>query len=455
MKVMGMALWGVLLAVVVGVGGEGQSQAGRGRTILLRLNELPRRVARDNLVLQMQRLDLQYQSRESKKVAASWMPQLVYQGNFVRNLERPEFVFNINGTEQRFRIGSRYNYLHSLQLVWPIFSGGERWHRWQGQRWQYRSLEASLAGREAGAIRDALRLYFSILLSEESVRARQAARRTALENLRQVRALFAEGAATVLDTLRASAQAAATLPPLLDARTQQHRLRQQLKQLLDLDPADSLVLADSLVAMDYLQRLGSPPLEQLQAWALSHRPELKALQASRQVSRQQRKAVVAQFLPRISFTYTLDQQAQVNQFIPDREDYVRAQRAGVSLQWTLFQGGIRAHTLQQARIREKQLGLQQRQLRRQILLEVESAYQDWQQARAQLASLRARYQQAREAYRLARLYFQEGQATQLEVLAAQSELTASRLALAEGIFQLNVSQIQLLYATGRLKDIWP
>jgi len=80
----------------------------------------------DNLSLQILRTGLHQQQANRRKATYNFLPQLTFTSSGTKNIERPEFVFNVNGREQRFIIGSRYNIIHSLDLNVPLFLGGSR-----------------------------------------------------------------------------------------------------------------------------------------------------------------------------------------------------------------------------------------------------------------------------------------------------------------------------------------
>jgi outer membrane protein TolC len=85
----------------------------------------------------------------------------------------------------------------------------------------------------------------------------------------------------------------------------------------------------------------------------------------------------------------------------------------------------------------------------QIRMEVMSAFQDRQKARvAEQTSVR-RLVSAEESYRTRRLLFQNGRATTVELLDAETELTRARLEAVDARIDGRVAEVRLAHAVGR------
>lgn len=123
------------------------------------------------------------------------------------------------------------------------------------------------------------------------------------------------------------------------------------------------------------------------------------------------------------------------------------------VQWPLFQGGRIALETQKAQIAIRQMEYVRQQTENQILMDVESCYYAVNVALKNLSSLKASLDQSREAYRLSRLTYQEGISTQVEVLDAQLAYTQSNINFQQGLYDYNVSQLNLLKSIGQIETI--
>ncbi len=408
----------------------------------------------DNLSLQIFRTGLRQQQVNRRKATYNFLPQLTFSSSGTKNIERPEFVFNVNGREQRFIIGSRYNIIHSLDLNVPLFLGGSRFSNLKLQKNLQKSLNEELQGKEADTVLLTLRNYFEALLDLNLIRVNTEADRVARENFRQVQSAYRQGTTSKLDLLRAKARASATIPALLSARNRFKLALQQLKQNLNIAPGDSLVLEDSLQTANFWNPSRNADEAALVREALQNRPEIHGAQWAIEAARNRRRLRMSAFFPDIVFNASLQQQAQVENIFPKGDEYTRIKRVSIAFQWPLFQSGQRFLDYQKASIEAEKFTIQKKLIEQNIAVEIHQAWYNYQDARARLQALRDSKDASEESLRTANLYFTQGLATQLDVIAAQLEVTRSKTELLKGIFQYNISQLQLMHATGRLNQIW-
>lgn len=113
------------------------------------------------------------------------------------------------------------------------------------------------------------------------------------------------------------------------------------------------------------------------------------------------------------------------------------------MEWTIYDGGVASAQASQAELSEaiavSELSNQQDQIR----LEVQTAYLTLQSETNRIAAAEVGVNSAREGLRLARLRFQGGVGTQLEVLEAQSNLTNAESTLAQAITAYNQAIVEL------------
>ncbi len=407
----------------------------------------------NNPALHIHQMDVNLQRYRTQKMITAFLPVIQYQNINTRNIELPEFVFKVGPVEQRFRVGTPYNITHSLQLNWTLFAGGARWWGWRSQRHLQKAVEKQFEQYTAETVLNILEAYFSAILNKSVVKLQESMVRVARHHLQQIRQHYSAGSATALDTLRARTQYESILPELSAARHRQMLAVENLKLLLGYPPEDSLVLTDSLRAMDILPPNLPLQRDSLRQRALRYRPELTATGESVAAWKSQVRATYGQFSPSVVFSASVDHQAQVETMFPDRTDFTRVKRAMVTVQFPLLEGARRFIDIQEARAQYRKARLQQDLLQRQILLEVDQAYLTWQETRHKLPALKEAQKQAAEAFRQAQLLFEQGMVTQLEVLNARTQMAQTALQWKQGIFEYTMAQFRLLKAIGQLSQI--
>jgi len=405
---------------------------------------------KENLELKIGQQEYRHQRLNKWKALSDFLPSVTYQFQGQNNIELPEFVF----MGQRIRVGTDYNFSHALQLRYPIFTGGLRLANWKIQHSLQKSLAEQLRNKEEEVVLKALEAYFNAILSDALIEVNRQAHQAAKANFEQVEKFYEVGAASQLDYLRAKSRFTSTISPLTSARNARKLALENLKFILNINPSDSLIILDSLLRMDFLGDWGEADLKDLQEIALNERPDLRSADYQEKAVGAQKIIAGSRFFPTVNFIASVQHQAQINTMDVTREDYNRVKMAMISVQLPLFEGGRRALDYQQARINHKKAQIQIEQLRRAILLEVESGYRQFREAQSNLISLEQATREAREALRLANLSYKEGLSTQVDVLNAQLSYTSSEAQFKQGIYKYNVSQLQLLKSIGKLHTIW-
>ena len=116
--------------------------------------------------------------------------------------------------------------------------------------------------------------------------------------------------------------------------------------------------------------------------------------------------------------------------------------------WPLLDGGRTKARLKRTRITIRQVETQQQQLADQISLDVKNALLDLQEAQQRLQAQQHTIAQAERGLSIARVRFDGGMATQLEVLDAQLALTAARTQDLQAQHDYAVALASLCYAVG-------
>lgn len=103
------------------------------------------------------------------------------------------------------------------------------------------------------------------------------------------------------------------------------------------------------------------------------------------------------------------------------------QLAGINLVWPLFKAGDNKYKIQQARIDINAIDEQYRQLTEQLTLEQQITVNNYNSSFEALRAQADEVSSAREAYRLAEKRFDEGQALQVELIDARTQMTNAEI----------------------------
>jgi outer membrane protein TolC len=241
------------------------------------------------------------------------------------------------------------------------------------------------------------------------------------ENLRVAERLVARGTATPDAVLRARAERGETQQALAEAEVRSEAAMRRFNHLLnrDLDtPVE--VLPDSALAFAM-----SVDEDEAVRRALAGREELHQSDAGIAAAESQVRLAGAARLPTVSLAVDYGIQGSDYRLSADDDFAV----ASLVVQWNAFNGGQTGARRQQARIQADQARAGRAQAEQQIELQVRTAWRSAQTARGAITTAEDRLAAARRTYELVQRRYQEGIASQIELLDARTAYTSAGLNL--------------------------
>lgn len=241
------------------------------------------------------------------------------------------------------------------------------------------------------------------------------------ENLRVAERLVARGTATPDAVLRARAERGETHQALAEAEVRSQAALRRFNHLLNRDLDTSVeVLPDSALAFAM-----SVDEEEAVRRALAGREELRQSDAGIAAAESQVRLAGAARLPTVALAVDYGFQGRDYRLSADDDFAV----ASLVVQWNAFNGGQTGARRQQARIAADQARAGRAQAEQQIELQVRTAWRSAQAARGAIATAEDRLAAARRTWELVQRRYQEGIATQIELLDARTTYTSAGLNL--------------------------
>lgn len=294
------------------------------------------------------------------------------------------------------------------------------------------------AARNDAALR-AVESYADHALAQEGLRVAKLALNEARMNLEQARARLESDFGTRPEVLRFEAREAEAEEEVAMRAADVAVTGAALRALLDLEGSGPLPVADTL------DRVRVNPVEAGSAL----RPELRAIELSRDAAEIERKARLGGVAPALDLAGQIDS-AQPNPLLvpPNTEDFRTNWILSVVLSWSPDRAASAAFAAREARARRDGVDARLRALEDLIRVEVE-------QARARLAAAqvsqdtgRRQVEAATEALSGLREGYTAGLQDATEVIAAEVQLSRARLALARSGARLMAEEARLRRALG-------
>ncbi|MDP8221491.1 MAG: TolC family protein [Candidatus Stygibacter frigidus] len=398
----------------------------------------------DNLSLKMTEYDYKTADAEVKKAWGSFLPSLDYQWLWSDD----------EMTQAQMFVPVDNMFIHSLNLSYPLFTGGARYANLRMQQHLKRSLAAELKGAESDVVLQSLQAYYGVILAGSLVGVYQEAMELAERNLRQVESLKEAGTATELSVMQARTRYFETIPQLASARNQQKLAENQLKMLLNIALEDSILITETMTEQEFMGQYAKTDLDEYKLLARENRVELEQIKSQSKAIGQQKLLASSQFMPQVVLTASRSFYAYNDNWWISADEFAVYNSVGLVVQMPLFSGGCRWYDFKQADYAQKKMALAVDLTTDQIELEAQQAYYNYADARDNLKSQEEALTTSEESLRLANLYYEEGMVTQTEVLNAQMSYTQNKVALTSGIYNYNTSQLSLLKAIGDLASIW-
>jgi outer membrane protein len=318
------------------------------------------------------------------------------------------------------------------------------WRRWQASKENVKGSRAEESTVREENVLLVVSQYLGSLRAAADVKAAQSRVELAKALFDQAGDLQKNGVGTGIDTLRSNVQYQNERQRLIDSATQLKTSLLGLARLLNVDPHQTIELADESEFFHVREYTADQTLER----AFTERPDAKALNSQVRTAELQKKEAEAERVPKLSLNGQWSQQGLSPSTVIPVYDF----EANLSL--PLFTAGrIKAQTAVQD-IELKKLAQQQIDLRNQIALEVKTAIAQLEAAKNEVDVANQGIDLAREEVVEARDRFQAGVANNIEVVTAQDEFSRANDNQIAALYRYNQARADLAHATGQMESLY-
>lgn len=346
----------------------------------------------------------------------------------------------LNSTFYRQTYGNLSPEVHADYLVLDF---GGRTGTIDAAKWNLLAANLSFNDTHRQIIFQVMRAYYRLLDAEGLQRAAQVSLRNARGVEADARDRLKHGLATKPDLLEAQASRAQAEYDLQDAIGAEQIAHGDLATVLDL-PADTPFRVQKVYALNIPSKLANSVQAETHR-ALEQRPDLKALLAKVQAADATIRNSRSAYFPTLSLGGDAGETRQYGKqdLLPPAYIGGETWDASLTLQWTLFDGGLRRNRVAQARAQRAAAQAKIDTLRDHIANEVWAAHTDVETALRQRQAAIALVKSAEQSYESTQESYDYGVQNIVDVISAQKALARAQ---AEDV----TARTQLLLQTAKL-----
>ena len=366
------------------------------------------------------------------------LPQLDLKSGYTRLDEVPSFDLG-NGP---VALGSVDNYNASAEISQLLYNGGQISAALRAARSYERYAEWGAAQSDTMLERDIAIGFNGVLLAQ----ARVDVETESVEQLRrfvaQTEARFAQQTAAEFDVLTARVRLANALPRCIAASNQLEVASEAFRDLIRLE-AGGFTLTGALEA-----HKDTLTLKEWMEKAATHRPELRQMEQFVRLKEEQVRAVKGDYQP-VLRAFANYGGANSSQYDPSQAEWAWRWTAGLTLQWSIMDGGRRSGIVLETRLALDQARADLDDMGRAVQLEVRQAFLDLTHAGEARAVAKDTVALAERGLAIARTRYEQGISTYLEFMETNLALSTARLQLCQALHDEAVARARIRCASGQ------
>jgi len=418
------------------------------------LDEAVRIGMRHNRALEIARLDRRMAGQKVRESWAEVLPHVTSGFNYTRTLKPTVMFFPVGALTggdpnqiSTIEVSQDNSYMASVTLNQAIFKlsaiAGIRASSLVRKisDESYRQTNAEVVTSIRRAYYDALISSEKLRLVEQSISRWEAARK-------DTNALFRQGVAADIDTLKAFLSVENLKPDLIRTTNEVSITATRLKTVMGVSQDTQLTLTDSLTFRDkaFPHDVATAYVE-----AVEKRPDVRGLSYQFDAEKEKVTAARSEGLPTLGAFGQLQTQTQFNDGAPiDKSRWPVSSTVGLQLSIPIFSGFGSSARVEQAKIARMQTRTRFEDLKEQVRADVEVRMSNLAESRKRIEVQSKTVSVAERSYRITRLRLREGVGSRLELTDAELQLNTAKTNYLQAIYDYLVASAELEKSLGRI-----
>ena len=403
------------------------------------LEEAEKLALENNIQIKLSEASLQKAKVSSRETLANFFPTVSSFYQLQDNLELSVMVIDFDGDgpapPSELRMGKQFNSTAGLQVSYPIFTGGAIINGQLMSSVAVNLSELSLQDQVNTVIYTIRLLYYQSQMLNSMIEATEMGLASSKESYELALKRQAVGQATELDVLQAKVRYESYKPQLVSLKNQRVSALTNLKTYIN-DPK-----LGKVEVIGKLEQIDNPyfgmSIEDLLELTKNERLELQMAAEQQKIAKYQRNLAWSSILPKVQLGGNLQWQANTDDLTD--LNHLRSSNISVGVSLPLFNGGKNAASIQKAYIGVKEAQYQMEQIEDFVYTDVDAAYRKVEETLSNIYATEDVVKQAEEALRLSKLLYENGSATQLELMSAESGYLGAKSNYISSVFQYNLA----------------
>lgn len=420
-----------------------------GQESVLKLDlETALRIAHDNNpTIKIADIEIQRVDYAKKEAIGALLPSLNAVGQYTDNVMKqvmfmPESFSALMGGQKYMEMGYKNSYNGVLSTQIPIIN----FTLWQNIKNKQNDIDIIIEKSRASKIEMTKQVkdaYYGVLLSKSSLKVLEQSHKNALETLKNIENSYKQGVVSEYDFIRAQVNVNNLNPILINAKNGVELAIMQLRMILSLPAEQNIETQETLESFNNNISTFSQIDKET---ALIQNSDLKILDYNITGLENQLKLINTQHLPMLSASGNYIYQTQSEDFNFKEYNWVSSSSIGLQLTVPLFSGMQKVNQAKQVKMAIKGLQLQREYAKDGINLQIQAAINQMKAAKEQLNVNKDAIKQAERGYEIAKVRYQVGSGTILELNDSELSLTQSSLNYQQSLYnflsaQANVEKI--------------
>ncbi len=382
---------------------------------------------------------------ESRNANLWFLPTVNGQLAFSRNYDVQEMTIPGMGS---IPMGSEYSSIAGISVNVPLFiPQGPAGARMASRAEELASQKSRAA--EMNAIVQVVRAFYGVLLANEMMNVSAEALDIAKAGYDLAEIRYDAGTISRFELLQSRVAWENRKPGLISAENSLENASAGFAVAIGKDDEDLFQMEGSL---DDEPVFNMPEtLEEAREMMYENSPDLKAAESMELVGDAGVDLARASFFPRLIFQTNLNYMAERNNTEFRVDDYKRNLVVSIALQVPLFNGFSDISGYNSARASRSASEASARSIRQAADLSLVSSWNNLQAAREGVSATGSTVEQALEGAEIARISFEAGMITRLEMDQSFLALTTARTNHAQALFNLRIAEAELLRAIGLME----